>query len=66
MSFLFGAIAHSAADIPWHDLEITYEGYQGFIQSMADHDFFGNFGGAHSVADSTYSLIWSMFLIPTI
>lgn len=51
ISFLFGAIAHSAADIPWHDLEITYEGYQGFIQSMADHDFFGNFANAHSTAD---------------
>ena len=39
VSFLFGMISHSVADIIWHDLGIIGRNtFQGFIQSLAETD----------------------------
>mmetsp|Transcript_17099 Transcript_17099/g.66590 ORF Transcript_17099/g.66590 Transcript_17099/m.66590 type:complete len:807 (+) Transcript_17099:26-2446(+) len=51
-AFLFGVVAHQIADIPWHDLTATYPSRQGFIQEMANIEFDGDFGTAHTIADT--------------
>lgn len=36
----------------WHNLAIVSSTQQGFIQAMANSDFGGDFGDAHTVADA--------------
>ena len=47
MVFLFGVVSHQVADVAWHSLGID----QGFISTMADLNFYGKYGDAHTVAD---------------
>ena len=39
ITFIFGVMSHSVADIIWHDLTIVGGIRQGFIQAMANSDF---------------------------
>jgi len=39
ISFLFGVVSHSIADIIWHNLANAHKSRQGFIQAMANSDF---------------------------
>eukprot|EP00794_Sanderia_malayensis_P010957 gene10957-12118_t len=48
VAFTFGYVSHEVADISWHSLGID----QGFIRAMADVNFHGVFGNAHSNADA--------------
>ncbi|KAK3591260.1 hypothetical protein CHS0354_010625 [Potamilus streckersoni] len=45
--FLFGIVSHQTADILWHSLGID----QGFLMTMANVNFHGDFDKAHSTGD---------------
>lgn len=46
--FLFAVSAHSVADISWHGLGVD----EGFIDVLAAQDFHGDWGAAHTAADT--------------
>jgi len=49
---MMGVMSHSAADILWHDLATVFDlTHQGFIQTMANLEFHGDFSQSHSEAD---------------
>eukprot|EP01087_Luapelamoeba_hula_P019893 TRINITY_DN6663_c0_g1_i1.p1 TRINITY_DN6663_c0_g1~~TRINITY_DN6663_c0_g1_i1.p1 ORF type:complete len:909 (+),score=122.76 TRINITY_DN6663_c0_g1_i1:56-2728(+) len=57
MAFLLGMVAHGVADNVWHDLTVTgAETQQGFLQALAETDFFirdGSYSGdAHTRGDT--------------
>ncbi|XP_022083635.1 phosphatidylinositol-glycan-specific phospholipase D-like [Acanthaster planci] len=45
--FMLGFTSHQVADVSWHSLGID----QGFLTTMGDVNFHGNYGNAHSVGD---------------
>ena len=45
--FLLGFVSHQVADVLWHNLGV----HNGFLQSMADANFHGDFSSAHPVGD---------------
>ncbi|KAG8442321.1 hypothetical protein GDO86_011208 [Hymenochirus boettgeri] len=47
VAFLFGIASHMVSDVSWHSLGI----HQGFLQSMAEVDFYGSYSEAHGVGD---------------
>lgn len=77
ITFIFGVMSHSVADIIWHNLKIISKINEGFIEAIANSDF--GFGGnpysdnIHFIADVGGEFITSMqfdlnylnnFLIP--
>ena len=47
-AFLFGVLSHAVSDASWHSLGMR----NGIIHAMENIEFFGDFGDAHSVADT--------------
>ncbi|XP_028400201.1 phosphatidylinositol-glycan-specific phospholipase D-like [Dendronephthya gigantea] len=48
IAFTFGVVSHQVADITWHSLGID----QGFLQTMANVNFYGSFSTAHPLGDA--------------
>ena len=57
VSFLFGVISHSIADVSWHSLYMN----EGFIDAMRFLDFGGNYDNAHMAADFGGDFLISRF-----
>jgi len=51
ISFLFGVVAHDAADTLWHSLAGVSYTNNGFIPSLSYADYEGWYGQAHTAAD---------------
>ena len=39
IAFLLGIVAHSTADVIWHDMRLVDQTRQGFIQALANSDY---------------------------
>ena len=54
--FLLGFVSHQVADVLWHNLGVQ----NGFLQSMADANFHGQFGVAHPIGDVGGDVVGSL------
>lgn len=52
-NFIFGLFSHQVVDVPWHSLN----SYQGLIRMIAEMDFDGDYGSAHSFVDTAGDFI---------
>ena len=64
ITFIYGVMSHSVADIIWHNLRIVHSIDQGFIQAIANSDYDFNGNGydnyVHSLADIGGEFMTSM------
>jgi len=52
IALLFGIYCHSVADIIWHDISNISPTHQGWIQTLANIEFFNDYNSAHDESDT--------------